>query len=210
MTAIAPEIIQKTLSSLKKNGMEALYSSDRTEAKEEVLKRIPPGTKIGIGGSVTLREMGLLDELRKRGHELFDHWQDGLSKEERFEVGRKQQRSEIFLTSTNALTRDGKLINVDATGNRVTSMIFGPPEVIVVTGINKIVKDIQEGLDRIKKMVAPQNCQRRKDQTPCAVDLICHDCNSPGRLCRITTIIERKPFATKNFAVILVGEDLGY
>jgi L-lactate utilization protein LutB len=210
MTAIAPEIIQKTLSSLKKNGMEALYSSNRTEAKEEVLKRIPPGTKIGIGGSVTLREMGLLDELRKRGHELFDHWQDGLSKEERFEVGRKQQRSEIFLTSTNALTRDGKLINVDATGNRVTSMIFGPPEVIVVTGINKIVKDIQEGLDRIKKMVAPQNCQRRKDQTPCAVDLICHDCNGPGRLCRITTIIERKPFATKNFAVILVGEDLGY
>jgi L-lactate utilization protein LutB len=210
MTAIAPEIIQKTLSSLKKNGMEALYYSNRTDTKEEVLKRIPPGTKIGIGGSVTLREMGLLDELRKRGHELFDHWQDGLSKEERFEVGRKQQSSEIFLTSTNALTRDGKLINVDATGNRVTSMIFGPPEVIVVTGINKIVKDVQEGLDRIKKMVAPQNCQRRKDQTPCAVDLICHDCNSPGRLCRITTIIERKPFATKKFVVILVGEELGY
>ncbi|RPJ42865.1 MAG: lactate utilization protein, partial [Deltaproteobacteria bacterium] len=97
----------------------------------------------------------------------------------------------------------------DATGNRVTSMIFGPPKVIVLTGINKIVKDLSEGLDRIKKVVAPRNCQRRKDQTPCAVDFVCHDCQSPGRLCRITTIIERKPFDTE-LTVILIGEELGY
>jgi L-lactate utilization protein LutB len=210
MKTLSPELIEKTLSSLKKNGMEALYYPGRTEAKEEVLKRIPPMAKVGIGGSVTLREMGLLDELRRRGNVLFDHWREGLSKEERFEVGLKQQSSEIFLTSTNALTQDGKLINVDATGNRVTSMIFGPPRVIVVTGINKIVKDIHEGLDRIKRVVAPRNCQRRKDPTPCAIDLVCHDCSSPGRLCRITTIIERRPFATKEFVVILVGEELGY
>ncbi len=210
MTAIAPEIIQKTLDNLKKHGIVAIYSSTRAEAKDEVLKRIPPQAAVGVGGSVTLREIGLLEDLAKRGNKLFDHWKEGLSKEERFEVGRKQQKSAVFLTSTNALTQDGKLINVDATGNRVTSMIFGPPEVIVVAGVNKIVKDVQEGLDRIKKVVAPQNCQRRKDPTPCAVDGVCHDCNSPGRLCRITAIIERKPFATKEFVVILVGENLGF
>ena len=209
MTSITSELIQKTLSNLKKHGIEALYFSTRAEAKEEILKRIPPQATVGIGGSVTLREIGLLDELAKRGHEIFDHWKEGLSKEERFEAGRKQQKADFFLTSTNALTLDGKLINVDATGNRVTSMIFGPPKVIVLTGTNKIVKDLSEGLDRIKKVVAPRNCQRRKDQTPCAVDLVCHDCESPGRLCRITTIIERKPFDTE-LTVILIGEELGY
>ncbi len=210
MATVSAEQIEKLLAALKKNGMEAFYYPTRGEAKEAVLKRIPPQAKVGIGGSVTIREIGLLDDLRKRGNEPFDHWREGLSKEERFDVGRSQQRSEIFITSTNALTQDGKLVNVDATGNRVTSMIFGPPRVIVVTGVNKIVKDVQEGLDRIKKVVAPMNCQRRKDPTPCAVDGVCHDCNSPGRLCRVTTIIERKPFATKEFVVILVGEELGF
>lgn len=209
MTSITSELIQKTLTNLKKHGMEALYFPTRAAAKEEILKRIPLQATVGVGGSVTLREIGLLDDLAKRGHELFDHWKEGLSKEERFEAGRKQQKADFFLTSTNALTLDGKLINVDATGNRVTSMIFGPPKVIVLTGINKIVKDLSEGLDRIKKVVAPRNCQRRKDQTPCAVDLVCHDCQSPGRLCRITTIIERKPFDTE-LTVILIGEELGY
>jgi len=209
MTSINSELVEKTLANLKKHGIEALYFSSRAEAKEEVLKRIPQKAKIGVGGSVTLREIGLLDDLAKRGHEIFDHWKEGLSKEARFEMGQKQQKADFFLTSTNALTQDGKLINVDATGNRVTSMIFGPPKVIVLTGTNKIVKDLPEGLDRIKKVVAPRNCQRRKDQTPCAVDGICHDCSSPGRLCRITTIIERKPFDT-HLTVILVGEELGY
>jgi hypothetical protein len=209
MTSRPSELVEKTMASLKKHGIEALYFSNRADAKEEVLKRIPPKAKVGIGGSVTLREIGLVDDLAKRGHEVFDHWKEGLSKEERFQVGRKQQKAEVFLTSTNALTLDGKLINVDATGNRVTSMIFGPPKVMVLAGTNKIVKDLSEGLARIKKVVSPRNCQRRKDQTPCAVDGICHDCNSPGRLCRITTIIERKPFDT-DLTVILVGEELGY
>jgi hypothetical protein len=105
---------------------------------------------------------------------------------------------------------DGKLINVDATGNRVTSMIFGPSKVIVITGVNKIVKNLNAGLARLKKVAAPLNCQRRKDPTPCAEDLICRDCDSPARLCRVTTIIERKPWGVGEFAVILVGEEMGY
>jgi len=209
MNAISPEILEKTMASLKKHGLEALFFPSRTEAKQEILNRIPPQARVGVGGSVTLREIGILDDLSRRGNLLFNHWQEGLSKEGRFEMGRRQQRADFFITSTNALTQDGKLVNVDSTGNRVTSMVFGPPEVIVVTGTNKIVKDLPEGLERIKKVVAPRNCQRRKDPTPCAVDGVCHDCNSPGRLCRITTIIERKPFDTQ-MTIILIGEDLGY
>jgi L-lactate utilization protein LutB len=210
MKSISSEIIQKTLESLKKNEMETIFFPTAREAREEVLKRIPPEVTVGVGGSVTLRQMGLLEALEKRGNEVFNHWKEGLSKEDRQTVAKKQQRADFFVTSTNALTMDGKLVNVDATGNRVSSMIFGPGKVIVVTGVNKIVRNLNQAMARIKKDVAPQNCRRRKDPTPCAEDLVCHDCDTPARLCRVTTIIERKPWGIKEFTVILVGEELGY
>ena len=210
MKSVSSEAIGKVIESLKKNEMEAVYFQTVAEAREEVLRRIPSGAKVGIGGSITLREIGILEALEKRGNEVYDHWKEGLSKERRQEVGKKQQRSDFFLTSTNALTLDGKLINVDATGNRVASMIFGPERVMVIAGVNKIVKNLNEGLARVKKVAAPRNCQRRKDPTPCAQDLICHNCDTPARLCRVTTLIERRPWGIKEFAVILVGEELGY
>ena len=209
MEPIPPETIAEVVASLKKNEMEALYFPTAAEAKEEVLRRVPPGATVGAGGSVTLREMGLLEALENRGNEVYDHWKEGLSPEGRLEVGRKHQRSDVFITSTNALTLDGKLINVDATGNRVTSMIMGPQKVLVITGVNKIVKNLNRGLARLKK-IAPRNCRRRKDPTPCSQDLTCHDCVTPARICRVTTIIEKKPRGMKEFTVILVGEELGY
>ncbi len=210
MQSISSAMVEKVLKSLKKNEMETLYFSRAEDAKGEVLRRISPGAKVGVGGSVTLREMGLLDALRERGHEVYDHWKEGLSKEEREAVAKNHPRADFFLTSTNALTMDGKLINVDATGNRVASMIFGPDKVIVIAGVNKIVKNLNEGLSRLKKVAAPKNCQRRKDPTPCAQDLVCHNCDTSARLCRVTTIIEKRPRAIKEFTVILVGEELGY
>jgi L-lactate utilization protein LutB len=210
MKSIPPETITKALEGLKKNEMEAVYFETAAAAREEVLRRIPSGARVGIGGSITLREMGILEALEKRGHEVYDHWKEGLSKERRQEIGKKQQKADFFLASTNALTLDGKLINVDATGNRVSSMIFGPERVMVIAGVNKLVKNLNEGLARLKKVAAPRNCQRRKDPTPCAQDLICHNCDTPARLCRVTTIIERRPWGVKEFTVILVGEELGY
>ena len=210
MKSITPETIDKVIECLKKNEMEAVYFPTVAEAKEEILRRIPSGARVGIGGSITLREMGIPEALEKRGDEVYDHWKEGLSKERRQEVGKRQQRADFFLTSTNALTLDGKLINVDATGNRVASMIFGPERVMVIAGVNKIVKNLNEGLARVKKVAAPRNCQRRRDPTPCAQDLICHNCDTPARLCRVTTIIERRPWGIKEFAVLLVGEELGY
>jgi L-lactate utilization protein LutB len=210
MQSISSEIVEKVIESLKKNEIETLYFSSAEEAKGEVLRRIFPGAKVGVGGSVTLREMGLPDALRERGHEVYDHWKERLSKEDRKAVAKNHARADFFLTSTNALTMDGKLINVDATGNRVASMIFGPEKVIVVAGINKIVKSLNQGLARLRKIASPKNCRRRKDPTPCAQDLICHNCDTPARLCRVTTIIERRPWGIKEFTVILVREELGY
>ncbi len=204
------EVVDRVVASLRKNEMEAHFFRGAAEAKEAVLKSIPFEARVGIGGSITLRKMGILEALGKRGNEVYDHWQEGLSKEARQEVGKKHQRCDVFLTSTNALTLDGKLINVDATGNRVSSMICGPARVVVIAGMNKIVKNLNQGLARVKKIAAPRNCQRRKDLTPCAQDLTCHDCDTPARLCRVTTIIERRPWGIKEFAVVLVGEELGY
>ena len=167
MENLPADYIQITLERLRKNGMSAFYYPTAREAAEEILRQIPRKATVGVGGSITVREMGIPEALIKRGQKVYDHWQEK-TKEARTAIGRLQQQSDYFLASTNALTLDGKLINVDASGNRVTSMIFGPSHVIVVAGINKIVLNLEAGLARLKKIAAPKNCQRRKDATPCA------------------------------------------
>jgi hypothetical protein len=209
MENLPADYIQITLERLGKNGMGAFYYPTAREAAEEILRQIPQEATVGVGGSITVREMGIPEALIKRGQKVFDHWQEK-TREARIAIGRLQQQSDYFLASTNALTLDGKLINVDATGNRVSAMIFGPSHVIIVAGINKIVLNLDAGLARLKKIAAPKNCQRRKDPTPCAQDLVCRDCESPGRLCRVTTIIERNPFGLEQLSVYLIGEELGY
>lgn len=202
--------MEKLLKKLEQNGMEPYYFSDRESAKAYILDRVPEGASVGIGGSVTVREMGLLDALRERGTQYFDHWKPGLSSEGIMEVKRRQITADYFLTSTNGLTREGKLVNIDNTGNRVSAMIFGPRHVIVVTGKNKIVEDVHAAIQRIKEEVVSKNTSRRGDNTPCAGGEACPDCNSPDRLCRVTTIIEKKTKGVETFTVVIVGEPLGY
>jgi hypothetical protein len=201
--------IQITLGQLKKHGMGAFYCPTALETAEEILRRIPREATVGLGGSITIREMGLPEALMARGQNVHDHWREE-SPAARHAIGRLQQQSDCFLTSTNAVTMNGELVNVDASGNRVASMIFGPSHVIVVAGVNKVVPDIAAGLARVKTIAAPRNCQRRMDRTPCAQDLVCRDCDSPHRLCRVTTIIERKPYGLEQLDVFIVGEELGY
>ena len=210
MKILSQNRIQKLLKNLRRNEMKAFYYATALEAEKQILKMIPMNSRVGVGGSVTIREMNLIGDLLRRGNEVYDHWKEGLSQKERMEVCKKQQKADLFLTSANALTMDGKILNIDATGNRVSSMIFGPSKVIVIAGVNKVVENVNEGLDRLKKIAAPRNCQRRKDPTPCAKDLICRDCHSGGRLCRVITIMERRPWGIPEFIVILVGEEMGY
>ena len=194
---------------LTQNGFEVLIVPNAAEAKKAVLDLVPAGVDVGLGGSMTTRALKLDEALRERGHAVHDHWLPGYSPEERRLVCRKQIGAPVFLTSVNAVTADGKLVNIDNTGNRVAAMTFGPEHVIAVVGRNKIVADVHAAVFRTKNHVTPANVRRRNDTTPCAVDDKCHDCESPSRLCRVTAILEKKTRGVERFTVILVEEELG-
>ncbi len=202
-------MVNESIKNLKKHDFEALFAVDRLAACEEILKRVPSDKIIGVGGSVTIREIGIIDKLKKQGNIIYDHWQDGLSKEESLRIRKTQQSSNIYLTSANAITITGEIINIDGFCNRISTMAFGPDEVIFVAGKNKLVRDVKEGIERVKNIAAPMNAKRFGADTPCATLGRCVDCNSPQRICRGTLILERRPFATK-MLVIIVMEDLGF
>jgi len=203
--------VEMVLAALARNGFHGFYAPTGKDAVEKVLSLIPVEAKVGVGGSVTVREIGLVDALLARGNVVLQHWGAGLSNEERASIRRKALTTEYYLTSTNAVTEDGKLVNSDGTGNRVMSMVYGPARVVVVAGINKLVKDVEEGMRRIRDVAAPMNAKRLGMNPLCFTSGICkeEECEPPERLCKITTIIERKPDET-DITVVLVGESLGF
>jgi hypothetical protein len=200
--------VERTINALKKNNFEALFVIDSKAAFEEAMKRIPDGSTVGVGGSVTLTQIGLLDALGKRNIQLIWPAQQAKSMEERLELIRKSFSSDIFLSGTNAITEDGKLFNVDASGNRVGAMFIGPKQVIVVAGVNKIVKDIEAAEKRVRDWTAPQNAKRLNRKTPCVETGVCADCSSPDRICNIYVTLAKRPSRTE-VTIILVGEKLG-
>ena len=200
--------VERTIQALKKNNFEALYVPDSKAALEEVMKRIPDGASVGIGGSVTLTQLGLQEALAKRKVQFIWPQQQAKSDEERFDLFRKCFTSDVFVSSSNAVTESGKLFNVDATGNRVGAMFIGPKKTIVVCGVNKIVKDLEAAEKKVREWVAPQNAKRLGRKTPCVETGVCADCNSPDRICNIYVSLAKKPVRTE-VVVILVGENLG-
>jgi hypothetical protein len=204
------ERARKAVEKLEAHEFKAVYVKTKEDAVQGIWKYITPQTKIGVGGSVTIRSLGILEELKTEGNILYDHWAGpGLYTEESNRIRKSQLVSDLFLSSVNAVTLNGELINVDAVGNRVNSTVFGPGKVILVAGHNKIVEDVQEGLKRIKEFTGPINARRLKLDVPCTKLGRCVDCNSPKRICRVIVIHERKPLFT-DILVILVGEELGY
>ncbi len=204
--------IERTVNALRKNEMNALCFDTLEEAANHVLSMIPPGVSVGLGGSVTVREMGIVDELQKRGHEIIDHWQYDEADPKQLQMQKAMLTCDVFLTSTNAVTLDGALVNSDGSGNRVAAMIFGPKKVIVIAGVNKIVSTIDEGISRIRNVATPKNAQRKQLDAPCGQTGYCVNCKGPERRCRITTIIEKLPRKRKSedFTVVLIGKNLGY
>lgn len=200
---------EEAAKNLTKHGFSVLRVSGRREACEELIKRIPPSKTVGVGGSVTLRELGILDRLRAQGNVLLDHWQEGLTQEDSLKIRRAQQSCDLFLTSSNAVTLKGELVNVDGFCNRIAAMAFGPREVIFCVGRNKLVADLSAAFARIKEIVAPMNAKRFGAKTPCVNTGRCMDCDSPERICRGTLILERRPMGT-DMLVMLIGEDLGF
>ena len=200
--------VERTIKALKKNNFEAVFVPDSKTALEEVMKLIPDGVTVGVGGSVTLTQVGILKALEKRNIHLISPAQQAKNMDERMELIRKSFFSDIFLSGTNAITEDGKLFNVDATGNRVGAMFIGPKKTVIVTGVNKIVKDLEAAEKRVKEWIAPQNAKRLNRKTPCVETGICGDCSSPDRICNIYVTLAKRPSRTE-VVVMLVGEALG-
>jgi hypothetical protein len=200
--------VERTINALKKNKFEALFVSNSKAALEEAMKRIPDGTTVGVGGSVTLAQVGLLDALKNRKIHLIWPFQQARSDEERLELVRRSFSSDIFLSSTNAVTEDGKLFNVDASGNRVGAMLIGPKKTIIICGVNKIVKDLEAAEKRVREWTAPQNAKRLNRKTPCVETGVCADCSSPDRICNIYVTLAKRP-ARMEVVIILIGENLG-
>ncbi|MGI6685489.1 MAG: lactate utilization protein [Bacillota bacterium] len=200
---------EKVAQALKKNEFDAMYFSTRKEAIAQVLKYIASGTIVGVGGSVTIGELGILEKAEALGAKVLNHNKRGLSPEEKNEIRRQQLLSDVFLCSSNAITLDGYLVNVDGTGNRVAAMTFGPKKIVIVAGTNKICLDEKAAFERIQMIASPINNKRLNIPNPCVVSGVCCNCQGKTRICRIYSVLKKKP-TLSDITVILVGEDLGY
>ena len=202
------------IKNLKKNCFAATYVDHPRDAVDLIMKMIPAGSTIALGDSLTFREIGGLRALEERGDPFLNPWEKGITREESLALRRRAFTTDFFLTGTNALTLDGKLVSVDGLGNRVAAMIFGPKKVVVVVGVNKIVKDLDEAFKRIKTVAAPLNARRHNYpealRPPCGDSGFCSDCVPPHRSCCNTVIIEGCSRDKERITVIIIGEDLGY
>ncbi len=184
------------------------YCPDRESAKAKIMELIGDGSKlVTYGGSVTLDEIGIKEEVVKAGHNLLVR-ENYTTDEEKAQCFAKQVTADVYMMSTNAITLDGELVNIDGAGNRVACLIYGPKDVIVVAGMNKVVTNVQEGINRVKTAAAPPNTVRLSCKTPCAVTGRCGDCLGNTICCH--TVITRASRIPGRIKVVLVGEELGY
>ncbi len=199
----------KAVESLGRNAFTALYCPVVDDAVNYIIEAAADAATVGFGGSMTIAGLGVQKILADQGKEILNHTSSNLSKEQKMEVMRRQLTCDLFLCSSNALTITGELINIDATGNRAAAMFFGPKKVIVAIGRNKLVDgSVQDAIKRVKDYATPPNAKRLNFNTPCASTGFCSDCNSPDRLCRVTTIIDRRPRLT-DLHVLVINADLG-
>ena len=192
----------------KKRHFEAWYYDDPDAAIEAVFSLIPKGHKVSWGGSMTLIELGIQDRLEKEGYAVIDR-DKASSPQERGELMRQALLCDTFLTSSNAISEDGQLVNIDGYGNRVAAMCFGPRQVIVVAGINKVVKTLGDAITRARTIAAPLNQQRfPNNKSPCNVTGACADCTAPDSVCsQIVTTRLCKPAG--RIKIILIGKNFG-
>lgn len=204
------ETIAKTvIANLQKRNMEGYYAPDSKSAVELILSLMPKGSSIGYGGSMSVIDSGLMDAVKSGDYDVIDRDVKGLTKEELKEVYTKIFNADYFLMSTNAITFDGELINVDGRANRVSFLCYGPENVIMLVGMNKLVKDVDEGISRARNFAAPPNVKRLNRITPCAATGKCGDCQSKDCIC-CQTVITRRSLVQGRIKVVLVGETLGY
>lgn len=199
--------IEKTMEALKGNGFEPRYFENSKEAVEALFEEIGEEDTVGIGGSMTVAGLGILEKLRNRGNSVFTH-NGETDPEVKKEMLKNAMFADAYVTSSNAITEDGKLINIDGTGNRLSSMLFGHKKVFYICGINKLAKDQTDAMIRIKGVACPKNTERLNLDTPCRYGP-CNDCKSKQRICNATLIMEKK-MTTGRGIIYIINEELGY
>lgn len=197
------------IKNLEKRRIEGFYCATAEEAKEKALSMIGAGTSVSFGGSMTLEECGITDALRAREDITLYDRKTAMNAEELGVIFRQAFSADTYLMSTNAITLDGELINIDGNGNRVAALIFGPQQVIIIAGMNKVAVDEAAGLMRARNMAAPPNCVRLNKKTPCSVTGRCGDCYGDESICS-QIVVTRRSSQKGRIKVILVGEELGY
>ncbi len=214
------QCIERTAEALRKNCMEAYVVPDKAAAYEQVKALLSPGNSIGVGGSATLDECGILDLIRSPEYAFIDRYEKGISGDE---VRRRHVAAldaDAYITSSNAVTEDGCLYNVDGNGNRVAAIAFGPKSVIVVVGYNKIVKTLDDAVKRVKSIASPANNKRLSCQSYCretgeclalakGSDVMTDGCSADGRIC-CQYLISAKQRNKNRIKVIIVKEELGF
>lgn len=199
------DLIKRTCEALKANGFTVEMFATGKEAADFVLRQIAPGETVGIGGSVTIRELGLGESLLEKGHTVYSHWFTPGDSNVYLNAG----RADVYLCSSNAVTATGQLVNIDGTGNRVAAMIYGPKRVFMIVGRNKLVDGgIPSAIARIKREACPKNARRLGRNTPCA-DAGCDVSKCQKGMCNVTSVLEH-PTGAHPIIVVLVEEELGY
>ena len=209
--------IETTIKNLENNNIEAIFVKSREEIIPLVEKLVDEGSTVAVGGSVTLEQTGVLEHLRCGRYTFLDRYQEGLDGEQIKDIYRKSFGADAYFCSTNAITEDGELYNVDGNANRIGAIAFGPKNVIIIAGVNKIVKDVEEAVKRVKTIAAPKNCVRLNRRTFCAQKGFCANmeggigkgCDSPDRICR-HYLVSAKQAVFGRIKVIIVNEELGY
>ncbi len=205
--------IEKCQEAFEGNNFEVFITENTSSAKQLILTEILPGISyesVSWGDSISMLSTGIIDDFANdKSVNLIKTFEKGIPREEIIERRRQALLVDVFFTGSNAITESGKLVNLDMVGNRVAGLTFGPKSVIVVVGRNKIVKDVEEAMARIKNYSAPINAIRHTDcKTPCIKTSYCVDCNSPDRICNTWTITE-KSFPKKRVKLVIINQDLG-
>ena len=199
----------KTVEALRRNRFDASFFETRDETANAVIAMITPGMEVAFGGSQTAKQLNLQQLVLAKGAKILDHNASGLSDEEKMEVMRRQQICDVFICSSNAISLQGELFNIDGHGNRVAAMAFGPRRVIVIAGVNKLVADEEAAWQRIRTVAAPINFKRLNRPNPCTKQGVCMNCNLPTRGCNIYVATRRKP-PMMDFSVFIVNDILGF
>lgn len=201
--------ILRTIEAINKNNMNGYLVNTKEELIEKIKELVKENSTVSCGGSMSLFETGVIEHLRSGRYKFLDRYEEGLSREEITKIFKESFFADAYFASSNAVTEDGKLYNVDGNGNRVAAMLFGPEKVILVVGVNKIVSNIEEAIKRNKEISAPANAKRLDKMTPCSKVGYCMKCKGNDKICREFTVISSQ-INKDRIHVIFMNENIGY